>query len=85
MLEKIQEEWASIALQTSWKLEPLLSYVDNPDESKECDNEPAAKFGLTAENNGDKSDNFENNGNSSTIIFLEASTAPFLLLNQTLV
>ena len=44
MLEKLQEEWASVALQTSWKLEPLLSYVDIPDESKECDNEPAAKI-----------------------------------------
>ncbi len=30
VLEELQKEWPTIALQTSWKLEPVLSYADDP-------------------------------------------------------
>ncbi len=51
MLEQLQKEWSIVALQTSWKLEPVLCYVDNPDEPKECDNEAAANFAHVVEKN----------------------------------
>jgi len=33
LLEQLQDEWPAVSAQTSWKLEPVLSYttiIDNP-------------------------------------------------------
>ncbi len=32
LLEQLQEEWPAVSVQTSWKLEPVLSYGDIPDD-----------------------------------------------------
>ena len=31
LLEQLQEKWPAVSVQTSWKLEPVLSYGDIPD------------------------------------------------------
>jgi len=30
ILEQLQKEWPTISIQTSWRLEPILSYADDP-------------------------------------------------------
>ena len=53
LLEQLQEKWPAVSVQTSWKLEPVLSYGDIPDnpnpptaeQQMECGKRSAANSG----------------------------------------
>ncbi len=84
LLEQLQEEWPAVSVQTSWKLEPVLSYGSISDvpgasaaeQQRECGERSAANFGTehndgvhrTVENNDRTHSAVENNGGEATAV-----------------